>query len=264
MPTEPDRTAEGGIDGAPWGSGAEALPAGRCDLHCHLLFGVDDGAKSPEESVEMARALVDLGYSVVAPSPHARAQYAPWKIAKDRLLETQRVIDDSGVPLRLFPNAENFILEDGFFDEQPGPSRRPLGKGPYVLVEAPYQAPVPLLREMVFRLTLRGIQPLFAHPERCQEFTRPGRARELVEAGALLQLDLGSLLGKFGVGARRLATSFVQDGLYAVAATDLHSPRDAREWVGAALRELERLVGSEQATRLTDLHPKRLLSGLAP
>ena len=50
---------------------------GFCDLHCHLLYGLDDGAKTLEDTLEMARALVDLGFSTVAPSPHNRPEYAP-------------------------------------------------------------------------------------------------------------------------------------------------------------------------------------------
>ncbi len=51
-------------------------PAGLCDLHCHLLYGVDDGAKTVEDSLAMARALVELGFTTVAPSPHNRPEYA--------------------------------------------------------------------------------------------------------------------------------------------------------------------------------------------
>jgi protein-tyrosine phosphatase len=240
----------------------EALPEGRCDLHCHLLHGVDDGAKTLEDSLAMARALVSLGYSVVAPSPHARASYeTPLTVIQERLLSVQRALDDAAIPLRLFPNAENFILEDGFFDDVPGPSRRALGEGPIVLVELPYQAPVPVILEMIFRMTVKGIHPLFAHPERCQEFSRPGRAREVVDAGGLLQLDLGALTGRYGGAARKLAQGFLDDDLYAVAASDLHSPHQAEQWVGAALRELEARAGEHKAQLLTDVHPKRLLQG---
>jgi protein-tyrosine phosphatase len=115
---------------------------------------------------------------------------------------------------------------------------------------------------MVFRLGLRGVQPLFAHPERCQEFTRPGRAKELREAGALFQLDLGALTGRYGVRARKLAFELLDEGTYSVAATDLHSPEGAREWVGEALAVLERRLGAFTARALTDAHPKRLLQGL--
>jgi protein-tyrosine phosphatase len=210
----------------------------------------------------MARALVDLGYGSVAPSPHARANYAGPEVTASRLEQVRQALEDARIPLALYSNAENFLLEDGFFDQGAGPARRPLGNGPWVLVEVPYQAPVPALGEMVFRLRLQGVQPLFAHPERCQEFVRPGRAREIQDAGALFQLDLGSLTGRYGVRSRKVAQTLLEDEVYSVAATDLHSPEDARVWVGAALEELERRVGSIRAQALTDEHPKRLLQGL--
>lgn len=240
----------------------DELPPGRCDLHCHLLWGVDDGAKTPEDALQMGRALVELGYSVVAPSPHARATYAPPDLARSRLEETRRAFVEAQIGLALAPNAENFILEEGFFATESGPARRPIGEGPYVLVEVPYQAPLPALREMVFRLTLLRVQPVFAHPERCSEFSRPGRAREVVDAGALLQLDMGALTGRYGQTARKLSHAFLDEGLYAIAATDLHSPERAQEWVGAALKELEKRAGAEGLRRLTEVNPRRILEGL--
>src|SRR6266851_4849641 len=57
---------------------------GLCDLHCHLLYGLDDGARTLNESLEMARILVDLGFSEVAPSPHARREYPPRPVALER------------------------------------------------------------------------------------------------------------------------------------------------------------------------------------
>ena len=58
--------------------------SGLCDLHCHLVPGVDDGARTLEDAVEMARALVDLGFTTVAPSPHARPEYAPPEVVEEQ------------------------------------------------------------------------------------------------------------------------------------------------------------------------------------
>src|SRR5262249_21747324 len=107
----------------------DALPQGRCDLHCHLLYGVDDGAKTLGEALEMARVLVQLGYSVVAPSPHARKECAPESMAQERLDEVREALVQAGVNLLLFPNGENFLLEDGFFSPERNASRRALGEG---------------------------------------------------------------------------------------------------------------------------------------
>lgn len=240
------------------------LRTGFVDLHLHLLPGVDDGSKSLDESLEMARALVSLGYTKAAPSPHHRAEYASLSAAlcADKLAEVKAALAAAGVPLELFPNAENFFLEDTLMSSLGTPASRTLGSGKVLLVEAPYQGPIPMLGQLVFRMKLKGVTPLIAHPERCFEFEKKGRAAELVAAGALLQLDMGALIGRYGKAAEKLARQFLGDGLYAVAATDLHSPVNAKGWVGESLAALEKAVGAKGFKDLVESRPAALLSGV--
>jgi protein-tyrosine phosphatase len=237
--------------------------AGYVDLHCHLLPGVDDGARTPEDALEMARALGDLGFAAVAPSPHARPEFAPAEVCAEARQALEAALAKASIPLRLYGNAEHALILDGFLEGLGTPASRPVNGGRYVLVEAPYQAPVPALPDLVFRMVRKGVIPLFAHPERCQEFERPGRAAEVVRLGARLQLDLGALVNRYGPLARRLARSFLEEGLYAVAATDLHGPVDARVWVGKALAELEARAGAPAVQMLLQEHPQRVLLGEA-
>lgn len=241
----------------------EAAATGYCDLHCHLLYGVDDGARTLEETLEMARALVQLGFRTVAPSPHARPEYAPVELARARLEEVRQALDAAGVPLSLHPNAENDLVGDRFLEEVAGERGRRLGAGRCVLVEAPYTSPVPRLPDLIFAMKVKGVTPLFAHPERCAEFQRPRRPAEAVAAGALLQLDLGALTGRYGKPARKVAEACVDQGLYAVAATDLHSPSGALEWVGKAMAALRARAGDREADALLGERPLRLLRGEA-
>jgi len=237
--------------------------SGWIDLHCHLLWGVDDGAKTLDESLAMARALVELGFSVVAPSPHNRAQYAPRSLADERLSQVRQALAANAIALTLHPNAENYFLDESFIPSLGTPAMRALGAGAYALVEAPYTSPVPSLPDLIFRAKLKGITPLIAHPERCLEFEKDGRAAEAVAAGACLQLDVGALIGRYGPRAKKLAKSFLDEGLYSVAATDLHSPVGAVDWVGRALKELHQRAGPAGAEALLRLHPARILEGLS-
>lgn len=236
--------------------------SGWVDLHCHLLPGVDDGAKTLEDSLEMARALVDLGFSTVAPSPHARPEYAPPELVAQRLAELRAALEREGIPLTLGRNAEN-VLDDAFVRSLGTPAARLLGEGWYVLVELPYTTPVPALLDILFRIRTKGVTPVLAHPERCLEFERKGRAAEAVRGGALLQLDVGALTGRYGGTAKKLAREFLEQGLYGLGATDLHAPVGARDWVGRALAELRARAGEQAFGRLMRDNPARLLAGEA-
>ncbi len=236
--------------------------SGLVDLHCHLLPGVDDGARTLEDTLEMARALIDLGFTAVAPSPHARPEYAPPELVEARLSEVRGALEQEGLRLALGRNAEN-VLDDAFLRGLGTPAARMLGAGPYVLVELPYTAPVPALPDILFRIRTKGVRPVIAHPERCLEFERKGRAAEAVRAGALLQLDVGALTGRYGGTAKKLSRAFLEEGLYALGATDLHGPVGAREWVGRALAELRGRVGEQAFSQLMGGNPARLLAGEA-
>ncbi len=234
---------------------------GLVDLHCHLLPGVDDGARTLGDALQMAEALVALGFTHAAPSPHNRPQYADRDAAERALTGLRRALAEAGVPLELGVNAENDLLDERFVPTLKTPEARLLGAGAFVLVEAPYTSPVPALREILFRVKVKGITPLIAHPERCLEFQKKGRAKEAVEAGALLQLDLGALTGRYGPAAKKAARSLLDDGLYAIGATDVHGPVGAREWIAGALEELRRRVGDAEFDRMMSERPGRILRG---
>lgn len=228
------------------------------DLHLHLIPGVDDGCKSMDETLAMARALVKLGFGQAAPSPHHRPEYASAEAALKKLEEAKAAISAQGIPLQLHVNAEHFFLDDQLMAGLG--SARKLG-GAYLLVEAPYTTTLPMLKEIIFRMKVKGVTPLIAHPERCLEFERKGAAEAAVHAGALLQLDLGAVTGRYGKTAQKLAKAFLDDRLYAVAATDLHSPVGAEDWVGQAIAALGKGWGAAAVQTLLADNPAALLRG---
>lgn len=239
---------------------------GFVDLHDHLLYGIDDGCETPAETLDAARLLVDLGWSDAAPSPHAIPELPSGDpaAAEARRADVAALLLREGVALALHPNAEN-RLDEEFLARAEGGGRRGIGaSGRWALVEAPFQAGLPALPELVFRMKRRGVSPLFAHPERCLEFEQPGRAEEVVRLGGALQLNLGSLTGLYGKGPRKLAERFLGDGLYAVGATDLHQPAHARRWLEEALALLDKRAGPRAFQRLLADNPRRILAGEDP
>ncbi len=217
-----------------------------------------------DETLEMARALVSLGYTHAAPSPHHRSEYASKDVAlcSQRLIEVQEALSKADIALQLFANAENFFLEEGLMPSLGTPQARLINEGKVMLVEAPYQGPMPMLSSIIFRMKLKGVTPLIAHPERCFEFEKKGRAAEMVQAGALLQLDMGALIGRYGKAAEKLARQFLEQGLYAVAATDMHASVNAIGWVGESLKALEKTVGAQAYRDLVEHRPAAILRGV--
>jgi protein-tyrosine phosphatase len=237
---------------------------GFVDLHDHVLWGMDDGCTTPEQTLDAARLLATLGWDELAPSPHAVPELPSRDPAACELrrAEVAKLLAVEGIHMAVHSNAEN-KLDEEFLARADDPStRRGIGPtGRWVLVEAPFSSSLPALPDLVFRLRRKGILPLFAHPERCLEFERPGLAEEVVRLGGAHQLNVGALAGVYGRMARKQAERFVGEGLYAVAATDLHQPEDARRWLEAGLRALEKRAGEDGLRRLCAENPRRILRG---
>ena len=231
---------------------------GFTDLHLHLIPAVDDGCRTMDDSLAMARALVAMGFVRAAPSPHHRPEYATAQVAAQRLDELKAALAQHAIPLELSVNAEHFFLDETLMAALP--TARKLG-GNTLLVEAPYTSALPMLCEIIFRMKVKGVTPLIAHPERCLEFEKKGSAQAAVHAGALLQLDIGAILGRYGRSAQKLAKTFLDEGLYAIAATDLHSPIGAQDWVSEAIAALGKGWGPAVLQRLLADNPAALLRG---
>jgi len=236
---------------------------GLIDVHSHLLWGLDDGCESPEETLAAARILAELGYSDVVVSPHAQSRYPAGDegTARARLGEAQRLLDDAGIALRLHLGAEN-PLDDRYLGALEAGQRRGLGPTErYALVELPFFSEVPDLAGRLGAVRRSGLRPVLAHPERCTSLVRPGCAAEAVALGARLQLNLGALTGRHGERAQEVAERLLGDGLYALAGTDLHGPAGASDWIDESLGALERLGGREALHRLCVENPARVLAG---
>ena len=231
---------------------------GYTDLHLHLIPAVDDGCRTLDDSLAMARALVAMGFVRAAPSPHNRPEYASAAVALIRLEELKVALTEHAIGLELFVNAEHFFLDEELIRGLA--TARKLG-GQTMLIEAPYTSALPMLPEIIFRMKVKGVTPLIAHPERCHEFKKKGSAAAAVNAGALLQLDIGAITGRYGKPAQKLAKSFLDQGLYAIAASDLHSPVGAEDWVGEAIAALGKGWGKDALRKLLADNPAALLRG---
>jgi protein-tyrosine phosphatase len=202
------------------------------DVHSHVVPSGDDGATTVDGGVDLCRLAFDDGTRVLFATPHAHApwdQY-PWSPARQRLYETSfpAVRDRAaafGLDLRrgweLFPS-EALEVDLAAFR---------LEGTEAVLVEFPgswldLPGELSLVREAVDRVVSEGLTPVLAHPERCRSIARdPAAVRPLVERGALLCLNAGSLVGEHGAAAEKTAWWLVQEGLVALAASDGHRAR---------------------------------------
>jgi protein-tyrosine phosphatase len=230
------------------------------DLHSHILPGVDDGARTIEESVEIARAAVADGIEAMAATPHVRDDYPTGAATMEqRVDEVRAALLQGAVPLRLHTGGE--IAFDWLARLEPDDRRRfGLGGNPgYLLVEFPYYGWPLSLADDLFRLQVGGCTPVLAHPERNAEVqAAPERLASIVEAGTLVQVTAASLDGRLGRTAREAGLRLIELRCAHLIASDAHHPGIRAVGMAAAAQA----VGDEALARwLTDGVPRAVVDG---
>jgi protein-tyrosine phosphatase len=236
------------------------------DLHSHILPGIDDGAKTLEVSLEMARMAVADGIHTMACTPHIYPglygnDASGIALARDRL---QAELDARGIALRLVVGADVHLVP-GLLDGLRAGTVPTLHGSRYVLLEPSHHVKPPHFEEAAFELVAAGYTPVITHPERLvwiedhyDVFLR------LIRQGAWMQLTAGALTGLFGARARYWGEKFLGEGHTHLLATDAHSSGRRVPRLSEARAVAERLLGAAEATRLVLERPQAILDDIAP
>lgn len=235
--------------------------SGYVDLHCHYVPGVDDGVRTLDESLRLLRALGALGYTDVVATPHIRtAMFDNRKPALEKSFEELVSILDTATLPRLSLAAEHFC-DDVFFGLLADNQVLPYRGGHAILIEFRYDAWPRRIEEQLFRMQVKGLRPLIAHPERYQPlFDTTDPLDPLLDVGAMTLLDTMSLVGKYGDRCRRAAERMLEEGAYDAACSDSHRPEDV-DVMAKAIERLRALVGAAEARALLGDHPRGILDG---
>ena len=193
----------------------------RAELHFHILPGVDDGPRTLDEALELARMTVADGTSTVVATPHARD--VDIASVPERVGQLQADLDDAQIELTVLPGVE--IAQD---DRLTADELEIAAQGPpdarWVLLEAPLFLDAPGLLDAAAAITQRGYGLLIGHPERSRALMTSGRIDELTAAGAKLQINGSSLIGRHGPRVRDWAIELASSGRVDVVASDAHRP----------------------------------------
>lgn len=195
-----------------------------CDLHTHVMPGVDDGAQSPEQALQMLKNAVASDVSVLVVTPHCNVPGTEDNYNTDQLLRQFAQLQQlaAGMPIRLLLGAEARYTQ-----QLPQLLRQgqipTLNASRYVLLEFhplfPGEAFAPALQEVLDC----GFVPLIAHPERYAEVCRdPAMTEQWLDMGCHLQVTGGSVLGAYGRNAMAAARQLLQRDLVCCIASDAH------------------------------------------
>lgn len=200
----------------------------KTDIHSHLIPGIDDGAKTIEDSLALIKVQYDLGIRHFITTPHIMYDFyrnTP-EIILGGLAELRTMLAVENLDVTINAAAEYYI-DEGFLPKMENEKLLTLGDN-YLLFEISYINPPENLNDIVFAMQSNGYKPILAHPERYpfyyQHFDMYKRIRD---TGVLLQLNFNSLAGYYGGDARHVAEKLIDEKLIDLIGSDMHHMRHA-------------------------------------
>jgi protein-tyrosine phosphatase len=233
------------------------------DIHCHLVPGIDDGAKTWEESLAMARMAVADGTATIIVTPHQLGTYGhnTGDVIRARTRQLQQFLDDQDVPLQVLPGGDVRIEPDMIAKLRTGEVMTLADRRKHVLLELPHELYFPL-EPVLDNLAAMGMVGILSHPERNQGILKNRDVLEpLVDRGCLMQVTAGSIVGTFGPHCQQLSEWMLELGLVHFVATDAHSPKSRRPLMGRAFERTAELAGRDSAIEFCCDNPDLVASG---
>ncbi|HAZ21377.1 MAG TPA: hypothetical protein DCY84_03285 [Firmicutes bacterium] len=234
------------------------------DIHTHILPGLDDGARSWEEAVAMARGAVKDGIEAVVATPHIyeATSITPQEIC-EKTRQFQTLLDGQGIKLRVLPGAEVYLAIDLPDRLREGRLQTIADGCRYLLVEFPFGLLPLYTTEVLFELQAGGVIPIIAHPERNESVQKdPNRLYNMIQKGMLAQLTGGSLRGNFGARVERTAKLLLRHNLVQILASDGHRADRRRVLLGKASCSVSDMAGPETAQAMAVANPRKITQGI--
>lgn len=195
----------------------------KCDLHSHLIPGIDDGTKTMEESIALIRLFYELGYKKIITTPHVLSDGYPNtpEIILNELEKLKVALDNENIPIEVEAAAEYYIDYD-FSKKIKQEKLLTFGKN-YLLFEISYINPPDNFEHIIFQLQTSGYKPVLAHPERYPFWLQNvEKLEKLKEKGVLFQLNINSLTGYYSHESRQAAEQLIERNMVDFLGSDCH------------------------------------------
>ncbi len=195
------------------------------DLHSHIIYGVDDGSSSVEESLEILKGLKSVGFDNVIMTPHYIEGTEYCSDNDTKLIELEilkREVLEHNIDINLYLGNEIFV-NDHIVSGIKNGLIYTLNNSKYLLFELPFHSRINNLTDIIYEIRYQGYIPILAHPERYSYFQKNYKlVDELKEEGLLFQCNFASILGFYGKDASKLLKYLLKKEYVDYLGTDIH------------------------------------------
>ncbi|MEG0075991.1 MAG: CpsB/CapC family capsule biosynthesis tyrosine phosphatase [Eubacterium sp.] len=233
------------------------------DMHTHVLYGIDDGSQSIDDSVEMLKKAEELGFRGVVLTPHYMSYTNYVSRVNENRKRFKKLIDklkEENMQIQLFLGNEICYEPDLIHRVDMGDFTT-LNKSNYFLVETMrHDSNVEYVQNFLYRLQAKGYSTILAHPER-YDFVRenPNILIDFMEKGTYIQANMLSLIGFYGSESKHTAEIMLKNNMVQFMASDAHRLRSYELMEDAIERAIE-LIGRKKFNKMMTVNPAIVLS----
>lgn len=232
------------------------------DMHCHILPHIDDGASTMQEALDMLRLEYKQGVRSVLLTPHYRRGY--FETARETVQEQferlRRCAVEKKIDVELYLGCE-FYRMDQMQERLALDDRYRINGTRYILLEFSPEDLADTIWRYTVDLLIGGYRPVIAHAERYQAIKDIRLVRKLTDAGAYIQINAGSIIGRNGWSAKRLCRKLLKEELVHLVGSDAHGIGERSPCIGPCAAYMMKKVGPEMTRSLLTDNPHAVLTG---
>ena len=232
------------------------------DIHSHLLYGVDDGSRSLDESVSIIKGMSEVGYTDIIITPHyiCDSKYSHSKSENLKILdELKKALVINGISVNIYLGNEIYmdgriynLLNDGLVSS--------LNDSKFLLIELPMSGEYEGYIDEFEHLISLGYKIILAHPERYLSFQKDfNKIYELEEIGVYFQSNLESILGRYGNGAKKMVKRLLKEKKISFLASDIHHEKRDYGKFSLARKKMGKYLSSSDFDILLRENPRKIL-----
>ena len=233
------------------------------DIHSHILFNIDDGSKSLEESINIIKQDIEIGIKNIVVTPHyiENSKYTSNNNEKNQILKQLKTeLKNRNIKANLYIGNEVYIC-DNLEELLNNKEISAINNSKYLLIELPLHNKIKNVTEIIYELKIKGIIPIIAHPERYEYVQKDIKyVDKLIEEGAILQANYGSVIGIYGNKAKKTIKKLLKQNKIKVLATDIHFP-NSKIYLkfNKIIKRIKRIIGEEKLIELVKDNPNKII-----
>ena len=232
------------------------------DIHSHLIYDVDDGSRSIEESLNLFKVMYNAGVKDMILTPHyiTDSRYMSSKLDNiNKLNILKELLKQNNIDMNIYLGNEIYMdrnIDEMIINNQAST----LNNTNYVLIELPMSGIYQGYEDIIHNLKVKGYKVILAHPERYISFQKDiNKVYELIDLGVELQSNYGSILGDYGLGSKKLVKRLMKEHLITYMSSDIHRVRHS-DFINRAITKMKKYYTEEEIKDLVHNNAKALIS----